>query len=118
MVELSPREREILTFEREWWRYAEAKETAIRGPVRAHAGGLLPRAERDDRPARRAGATTRCWSGGCAGSGSPAAERRPASAASGPRPEPALTMDGWDSPFGAFVRHRALEPFPERRFLV
>lgn len=30
MVELSPREREILTFEREWWRYADAKEAAIR----------------------------------------------------------------------------------------
>ena len=30
MVELNPREREILTFEREWWKYAEAKEAAIR----------------------------------------------------------------------------------------
>ena len=30
MVELSPRERDILTFEREWWRYAEAKDAAIR----------------------------------------------------------------------------------------
>jgi hypothetical protein len=30
MVELSPREREILTFEREWWKYAEAKERACR----------------------------------------------------------------------------------------
>ncbi len=30
MVELSPREREILTFEREWWKYADAKEAAIR----------------------------------------------------------------------------------------
>jgi hypothetical protein len=30
MVELSPREREILTFEREWWKYADAKDTAIR----------------------------------------------------------------------------------------
>jgi hypothetical protein len=29
MVELSPREREILTFEREWWRYADAKDGAI-----------------------------------------------------------------------------------------
>jgi len=31
MVELSPREREILTFERDWWKYADAKESAIRG---------------------------------------------------------------------------------------
>lgn len=30
MVELSPREREILTVEREWWKYADVKETAIR----------------------------------------------------------------------------------------
>lgn len=28
--ELSPREREILAFERQWWRYAGAKEQAIR----------------------------------------------------------------------------------------
>ncbi len=30
MVELSPREREILTFEREWWKHADAKEAAVR----------------------------------------------------------------------------------------
>jgi Protein of unknown function (DUF3263) len=30
MVELSPREREILTFEREWWKHASAKDTALR----------------------------------------------------------------------------------------
>jgi hypothetical protein len=30
MSGLSPREREILTFEREWWRYADAKDAAIR----------------------------------------------------------------------------------------
>ncbi len=30
MVELSPREREILTVEREWWKYADAKDVAIR----------------------------------------------------------------------------------------
>ena len=30
MVELSPREREILTFERDWWKHAGAKETAMR----------------------------------------------------------------------------------------
>ena len=30
MAELSPREREILTFEREWWKYASAKDTALR----------------------------------------------------------------------------------------
>jgi hypothetical protein len=30
MVELSAREREILTFEREWWKYADAKDVALR----------------------------------------------------------------------------------------
>jgi hypothetical protein len=30
MVELSPHERAILTFEREWWKYADAKEVAVR----------------------------------------------------------------------------------------
>jgi Protein of unknown function (DUF3263) len=30
MVELNPREREILTFERDWWKDAGAKETAMR----------------------------------------------------------------------------------------
>jgi hypothetical protein len=29
-IELSEREREILAFERQWWKYAGAKETAIR----------------------------------------------------------------------------------------
>ena len=29
-VELTDREREILAFERQWWKYAGAKETAIR----------------------------------------------------------------------------------------
>ena len=37
MVELSPREREILTFEREWWRYADAKDVAIRERLRLTA---------------------------------------------------------------------------------
>ena len=30
MVELSPRERAILTFEREWWKHADAKDVAAR----------------------------------------------------------------------------------------
>jgi hypothetical protein len=30
MVELSPRERAILTFERDWWKYADAKDSAAR----------------------------------------------------------------------------------------
>ncbi len=30
MVELSTREREILAFEREWWKHASAKDTALR----------------------------------------------------------------------------------------
>jgi len=39
MVELSPREREILTFEREWWKYADAKDVALRERL-----GLTPEA--------------------------------------------------------------------------
>jgi len=34
MDELTRREREILTFEREWWRYADAKDVAIRERLR------------------------------------------------------------------------------------
>jgi hypothetical protein len=30
MVELTPRQREILTFEREWWKHAEVKDSAVR----------------------------------------------------------------------------------------
>lgn len=30
MTDLTDRDREILTFERKWWKYAGAKETAIR----------------------------------------------------------------------------------------
>jgi hypothetical protein len=37
MVQLSPREREILTFEREWWKHADAKEAAVRDRL-----GLTP----------------------------------------------------------------------------
>jgi hypothetical protein len=33
MVELSPRERAILTFEREWWKYADAKDAAARAKL-------------------------------------------------------------------------------------
>jgi hypothetical protein len=37
MVELSPRERAILTFERDWWKYADAKDVAARARL-----GLSP----------------------------------------------------------------------------
>jgi hypothetical protein len=37
MVELSPRERAILAFEREWWKFAEAKDAAARARL-----GLSP----------------------------------------------------------------------------
>jgi hypothetical protein len=37
MVELSPRERAILTFEREWWKHADAKDAAARARL-----GLAP----------------------------------------------------------------------------
>ena len=37
MVELSPRERAILTFESEWWTYADAKDVAVRSRL-----GLSP----------------------------------------------------------------------------
>lgn len=33
MAELSPREREILTFEREWWKYEDAKDVAVRAKL-------------------------------------------------------------------------------------
>ena len=71
MVELSPRERAILTFEREWWKHAEAKDTAARARL-----GLSP-----EDYYRALGAiidhpepwpTTRCSSAGCAASGWPA----------------------------------------------
>ena len=39
MVELSAREREILTFARDWWKHAGAKETALRERL-----GLSPQA--------------------------------------------------------------------------
>jgi hypothetical protein len=39
MVELSAREREILTFERDWWKHAGAKDTAMRERL-----GLSPQA--------------------------------------------------------------------------
>ena len=39
-LDLSPREREMLAFERQWWRAAGAKETAIRDRF-----GLLPETE-------------------------------------------------------------------------
>ena len=68
MVELSPREREILTFEREWWKYADAKDAAARARL-----GLTPRSTTGR--SRRSSTSpahwprTRCWSGGCAASG-------------------------------------------------
>jgi len=37
MADLSPREREILTFERDWWKYADAKDAAARNRL-----GLSP----------------------------------------------------------------------------
>jgi hypothetical protein len=37
MVELSPRERAILAVEREWWKYADAKDAAARARL-----GLAP----------------------------------------------------------------------------
>ena len=37
MADLSPREREILTFERDWWKYADAKDVAARSRL-----GLSP----------------------------------------------------------------------------
>jgi hypothetical protein len=37
MEELSPRERAVLAFEREWWKYADAKDAAARSRL-----GLSP----------------------------------------------------------------------------
>ena len=80
--ELDRREREILAFEGQWWKYAGAKEQAVRelfdmSPTRYYQvlNALL------DRPRRSP--STRCWSSGCvacARAGS--APARPAAGAS------------------------------------
>nr|WP_284288396.1 DUF3263 domain-containing protein [Angustibacter aerolatus] len=52
--DLSERDREILAFERQWWKYAGAKEQAVREPVRHVGHPVLPGAERAHRPPGRA----------------------------------------------------------------
>ena len=63
---LSEREREILAFERQWWRYAGRQGAGDPRDVRHVGHPLLPGAQRADRPARRRWPSTRCWSSGCA----------------------------------------------------
>ena len=51
---LSDRDREILEFERQWWKYAGAKETAVREKFDMSLDPLLPGAQRAHRPSRGA----------------------------------------------------------------
>ena len=53
--ELSERDQQILAFERLWWKYAGAKEQAIREKFDDVGHPLLPGAQRPDRPSRGAG---------------------------------------------------------------
>jgi hypothetical protein len=77
---LSQRDREILAFERQWWKYAGAKEQAVRE--------LFDMSATRSRP-------TRCWSSGCAGCGPPASARaRPAGSASSSEPSPPVDLSG------------------------
>ena len=57
---LSERDREIIAFERQWWKYAGSKETAIKELFDMSLDALLPGAQRPDRPTRRPSSTTRC----------------------------------------------------------
>ena len=45
--ELSPRDREILEFERQWWKYSGAKEQAIREWLRSHNSSPMTRTYMD-----------------------------------------------------------------------
>ena len=67
--ELTAREQEILAFERQWWKYAGAKEQAVRELFDMSSDAVLPGAQRPDRPAATPSRTTRCSSSGCGGCG-------------------------------------------------
>ena len=74
---LTEREQEILAFERQWWKYAGAKEQAIRELFDMSAtryyqvlNALIDRPD-GTRP------STRCWSSGSAGCAPPASGRAP-----------------------------------------
>ena len=124
MVELSPREREILTFEREWWKHADAKDAAARvrlgltpeeyyrtltaiidrpGAL-AHDPLLVRRLRRQRlvrQRQRQAGRQGRL--------SDPARGPHAGHAASG-----LGRTDGSGSPFGAFSPDKAFGPFPSR----
>ena len=98
--ELSERDREVLDFERQWWKYAGAKEQAVRDKFDMSStryyqvlNALI------DRPRRWP--TTRCSSAGSAGSAPPASApaRRAASASRSEMP----------------LRHRVSAAAAERR---
>ncbi len=81
-LELSARDREILAFERQWWKYAGAKEQAVRDLFDMSATRYYQVLNTLSTHRRRSRAT-RCWSSGCAGCGPPAsAPARPAASAS------------------------------------
>ena len=57
---LSTRDRKILAFERRWWRYAGAKEQAIRENFGVSAHPLLPVTRRAHRSSRGHGTRPLC----------------------------------------------------------
>ena len=84
---LSDRDREILEFERQWWKYAGAKETAVREKFDMSStryyqvlNALIDRPRRS-RP-------TRCWSAGCAACAPPGSASAPPAASASSSDEP------------------------------
>ena len=115
--ELSPRERDILTFEREWWKYADVKDTAVRErldltpesyyralnaiidrPGALTHDPLLVRRLRRQRMARQRQRQARRHGL----PGGPAGDERMVE----------------DSPFGGFLPDRASQDFPAAGFLL
>ena len=116
MVELSPREREILTFERDWWKYADAKDAAARARL-----GLTPQEyyralNHDHRPARRAGSRPAAGPPAAPPAADPAAPAPgqpigPVRRSRRPLTPPRIGQsDGSGSPFGAFSSQKASGP--------
>ena len=96
-MQVTDDDKAVLDFERSWWKYAGAKERAIRETfdvaVTWHHQRLNALINLDD-----ALATTRCWSAGCAASGTPARDSgRRAASNSRPDVEQASTPLRYDS---------------------
>ena len=71
--ELDRREREILAFEGQWWKYAGAKEQAVRELFDMSRHAVLPGAQRTDRQARGAGRRAAAHQAAAPAAGQPAA---------------------------------------------